>query len=47
MTWESEAEEYPLLEAATRERLVKLRQAGKILAGPVVFYELWRLTVAL
>jgi hypothetical protein len=43
----AEAEESPLLEAVTRERLVKTQQAGKGLTGAVVFYELWRLAVAL
>jgi hypothetical protein len=31
-----EAEEFPLLEAVVRERLVKTQQAGKGLAGVVV-----------
>jgi hypothetical protein len=42
-----EAEESPLLEAATREQLVKTQQAGKELADAVEICELWRLTVAL
>jgi hypothetical protein len=42
-----EAEESPLLEAVVRERLVKIEQAGKGLAGAVVICELWRLAVAL
>jgi hypothetical protein len=42
-----ESEEYPLLEAFTRERLVKPQQAGKGLAGAVVIFELWGLAVAL
>jgi hypothetical protein len=42
-----EAEEFPLLEAAVREQLVKTQQAGKGLAGAMVICELWRLTVAL
>jgi hypothetical protein len=42
-----EAEESPLLEAFTRERLVKTQQAGKDLARAVVICELWRLAVAL
>jgi hypothetical protein len=46
-TWAHEVEEYPLLEAVTRERLVKTQQAGKGLAGAVVICELWRLAVAL
>jgi hypothetical protein len=32
----AEAEEFPLLEAVTRERLVKTQQAVKGLAGAVV-----------
>jgi hypothetical protein len=43
----SEAEDSLLLEAVTRERLVKTEQAGKGLASAVVICELWRLTVAL
>jgi hypothetical protein len=43
----SEAEESPLLEAVTRERLMKTQQAGKGLTGAVVICELWRLAVAL
>jgi hypothetical protein len=42
-----EAEEFPLLEAVARERLVKTQQAGKGLATAVVIGELWRLAVAL
>jgi hypothetical protein len=42
----TEAEEYPLLEAVTKERLVKTQQAGKCLTGAVVICELWRLAVA-
>jgi hypothetical protein len=41
-TWSREAEEYQLLEAVARERLVKTQQAGKGLAGAVVICELWR-----
>jgi hypothetical protein len=33
----AEAEEFPLLEAATRERLVKTHQVGKDLAGALGF----------
>jgi hypothetical protein len=43
----SEAEESPLLDAVTSERLVNTQQAGKGLAGSVVFCEVWRLAVAL
>jgi hypothetical protein len=42
-----EAEESPLLEAVAKERLVKIQQAGKGLAGAVVICELWRLAIAL
>jgi hypothetical protein len=42
-----EAEESPLLEAVTRELLVKTQQAGKALAGAVAICELWRLAAAL
>jgi hypothetical protein len=43
----AEAEEYRLLETVTRERLMKIHQDGKGIAGAVVIYELWRLAVAL
>jgi hypothetical protein len=43
----AEAEKSPLLEAVTRERLVKAKQAGKDLAGAVVICELWRLAMVL
>jgi hypothetical protein len=43
----AEAEESKLLEAVTRERLVKTQQAIEYLAGASVIYELWRLAVAL
>jgi hypothetical protein len=42
-----EAEETPLLEAVTREQLVKTQQAGKDLAGAVVISEVWRLVMGL
>jgi hypothetical protein len=42
-----EAEEFPLLQAIARERLVKTQQAGKGLAGAVAIFELWRLAVVL
>jgi hypothetical protein len=42
-----EAEESPLLEDVTRERLVKTQQAGKGLVGAVEICELWRLAVEL
>jgi hypothetical protein len=37
-----EAEEYPLLEAVTRQLLMKTQQAGKDLKYAVVIGELWR-----
>jgi hypothetical protein len=40
-------EDFPLLEAVARERLVKTQQAGKGSASAVVICELWRLVVAL
>jgi hypothetical protein len=43
----AEVEEFPLLEAVTRERLVKTQQAGKDLAYAVMFYEVWKLVMAL
>jgi hypothetical protein len=43
----TEAEESPLREAATRERLLKTQQVVKVLAGSVVICELWRLVVRL
>jgi hypothetical protein len=42
-----EAEISPLLEASSREGLMKTLQAGKGLAGAVVICELWRFMVAL
>jgi hypothetical protein len=36
-----------LLEAVSRERLVKTQQAGKCWADAVVICELWRLAMAL
>jgi hypothetical protein len=44
--WRAEAE-FSLLEAVTKEQLVKTQKAGKNLAGAVVVFQLWRLTVAL
>jgi hypothetical protein len=38
-TWAHEAEEFPLLEAVARERLVKTEQAGKGLSG--CYGDLW------
>jgi hypothetical protein len=43
----AEAEESPLLEALTRERLVKTQQAGKDLECAVVICKLWRSAMAL
>jgi hypothetical protein len=42
-----EAEGCPLLEAITREWLVKTQQAARDLAGAVVISEWWRLVVKL
>jgi hypothetical protein len=42
-----EAEESPLLQTVTRERLVKIQQARKGLAGDVVIYKVRRLAMAL
>jgi hypothetical protein len=47
MARKREAVEPPLLEAVTREWLVKTQQAGKGLAVTVVICELWRSAVAL
>jgi hypothetical protein len=47
IAWAREAKESPLLEAVTRERLVKIQQAGHRLADAVVICEMWRLAVAL
>jgi hypothetical protein len=43
----AEAEESRLLEAFTRERLVKTQQTGKDLACAVVIGRVWRLAMAL
>jgi hypothetical protein len=43
----TEAEEFPLLEAVARERLLKTIRLEKGLAAAEVIYELWRLAVAL
>jgi hypothetical protein len=43
----AEAEESPLLEAVTREWLVKTQQGGKYLAGAVVICKVWILAMAL
>jgi hypothetical protein len=42
-----EAEEYPLLEVVTRERLLKTQQAGKDLVCAVVICKVWKLATAL
>jgi hypothetical protein len=36
-----------MLEAVTRERLLKTQQAGRALEGAVVIYKIWGLAVAL
>jgi hypothetical protein len=43
----AEAQETPLLEAVTRERLVKTLQAGKGLVRALVNCKVWRLATAL
>jgi hypothetical protein len=43
----AETEKSPLLEAVTRERLVKTLQAGKDLSCAVVIGKVWRLAMAL
>jgi hypothetical protein len=43
----AEAEVYPLLEAVTRERLVKTEQDRKDLVCAVVIFEAWKLAMAL
>jgi hypothetical protein len=43
----TKAEESPLLEAVTREQLVKTQQAGKDLPCAVVICEVWTLAMAL
>jgi hypothetical protein len=43
----AEAEESPILEAVTRQLLVKTQQAGKDLACVVVICKMWRLAMAL
>jgi hypothetical protein len=42
-----ESEDSPLLEAVTKQWLVKKQQAEKGLAGSVVICKFWRLAVAL
>jgi hypothetical protein len=46
-TWARETEESPLLEAFTREQLVKTQKAGKGLVVAAVICELQRSAVAL
>jgi hypothetical protein len=43
----AEAEESPLLEAVTRERLVKTQQTGKDLGCTMVIGKIWGLAMAL
>jgi hypothetical protein len=43
----AEAEESPLLQTVTRERLMKTQQAEKDLASAVVISKVWRLAIAL
>jgi hypothetical protein len=42
-----EAEEFMLLEAVARERLMKTQQAEKGLQCTVVIFKVWRLVIAL
>jgi hypothetical protein len=42
-----EAEDYPMLEAISRERLVKTQQASKGLAGAVLICEMWKSAIVL
>jgi hypothetical protein len=42
-----EAQESPLLEAVTREQMVKTQQAGKGFVGTVANCKVWRLVMAL
>jgi hypothetical protein len=47
LPFREEAEESPMLEAVTGQRLVKTQQAGKYLACAVVICRVWRLAMAL
>jgi hypothetical protein len=42
----AEAEEFPLLEAVIRERLVKTEQTEKNLSCGVVIYKVWTIVMA-
>jgi hypothetical protein len=44
---ENTAEEYPLLEAVTRKRLVKTLQAGKDLEFAAVIFKVWKTAIML
>jgi hypothetical protein len=46
-TWEREAEEYPLLEAAARKRLMKSWRAAEDLVFRAVICKVWRSAMAL
>jgi hypothetical protein len=43
----TEADESPLLETVSKERLVKTQQSGKDLSGAVVISGLWRLSMTM
>jgi hypothetical protein len=46
-TWGAEAEKSPLLEAVTRERLVKIQETRKDFACAAMICKLWKLATAL
>jgi hypothetical protein len=43
----AKAKESPLLEAVTRERLLKTQQVGKGLAGAAMISEVWKSAISL
>jgi hypothetical protein len=45
--WALEAEESPLLETVSRERLVKTLQVGEDLVFSAVIYKMWRMAMVL
>jgi hypothetical protein len=47
MDLRAEAEDSPLLEAVTRERLVNTQQAGKDIAYAVLIFKLWKSAIVL
>jgi hypothetical protein len=42
-----QSENFTLLEAITRERLVKTQQAGKVFVDAALIFEVWKLVTAL